>query len=283
MRLQALLSAALISSCTIAQTPGERFRKTIDERKRYCAAHEMRRGETTCDILKLGAPDPLLTREGRFAHSIKLPATADARRASYRAGMTSEEYFKDLCEREAGEFIFRTVDGVDGIKRMRPRSLATHDMNQHLYAHEDPYGYRDWEAQNPATRLVGPDSYRYHEVAVANEGEGRVIRYSGYDGRNRRTLKIEQSASPSSRYGFTWRGVTRPNDRELGIAGGELIVLDIQTGEVLAVKRGFVRTGGAQGVPPGVWWSTAAACPRESNALFMLPDFVTRIVRPARH
>ena len=283
MRLPALLAAALIGSCALAQTPGERFRKTMEERKRYCTANEMRPGETTCDILKLGSPDPLATREGRFAHSIKLPAAADSGRASYRAGMSSEEYFKDLCQREAGGFILRTVDGVDGVMRMRPRPLATHYMKQHLYAHEDPYGYRDWEARTPATRLVGPGSYQFHEVAIAGEGEGRVIRYSGYDGRNSRTLNSEQAASPRSRYGFTWRGVTRPNDRELGIAGGELIVLDIQTGEVLAVKRGFVRTGDVQGVPPGIWWPTAAVCPREEgSALFMLPNFVTQILRPKR-
>src|SRR5215510_3753022 len=110
-----LTAAVLASSCAMAQTPGERFRKTMEDRKRYCATHEMRRGEMTCDILKLGAPTPLATPEGRFAHSIKLPAAAEVSRASYRAGMSSEEYFDELCGREAGELIFRTVDGVDGV------------------------------------------------------------------------------------------------------------------------------------------------------------------------
>ena len=44
-----------------------------------------------------------------------------------------------------------------------------------------------------------------------------------------------------SRYGFTWRGITRPHDRELGIAGGEVHRFDLQTNEVLAVRRGYLR------------------------------------------
>ena len=35
---------------------------------------------------------------------------------------------------------------------------------------------------------------------------------------------------------YVWRGITRPHDREMGIAGGELIVLDLQTNEVLGVQ-----------------------------------------------
>lgn len=43
-----------------------------------------------------------------------------------------------------------------------------------------------------------------------------------------------------SRYGFMWRGIERsPHDRELGIGGGEILVLDLQTNDVLAVRRNF--------------------------------------------
>ncbi len=38
---------------------------------------------------------------------------------------------------------------------------------------------------------------------------------------------------------MTWRGIRRPHDREMGIAGGELIVLDLETNEVLGVRRGY--------------------------------------------
>jgi hypothetical protein len=44
-----------------------------------------------------------------------------------------------------------------------------------------------------------------------------------------------------SRYGFTWRGVVRPRDRENGIGGGEVIVVDLETNEVLAVHRGYAQ------------------------------------------
>ena len=67
-----------------------------------------------------------------------------------------------------------------------------------------------------------------------------------------------------SRYGFTWRGITRPHDRGLGIAGGELIVLDFQTNEVLAVRRGYAASGGKTlETVAGIWWLGAAEMPRK--------------------
>ena len=54
-------------------------------------------------------------------------------------------------------------------------------------------------------------------------------------------MKKDVASAPESRFGFLWRGINRPNDRELGIAGGELIVLELATFKVLGVKRGFAR------------------------------------------
>jgi hypothetical protein len=74
-------------------------------------------------------------------------------------------------------------------------------------------------------------------------------------------MKKQIDSTRKSRYGFTWRGITRPHDRELGIAGGELILLDLETNEVLGVRRGFVRTGQVRNNLTGVWWLTGQACP----------------------
>lgn len=44
-----------------------------------------------------------------------------------------------------------------------------------------------------------------------------------------------------SRYGFFWRGIERtPQDRLLGIGGGEEFVVDLKTNEIIALRRGFV-------------------------------------------
>src|SRR5215510_13873626 len=76
-----------------------------------------------------GQPEPVpeqwvSTSEGKFAHSIKIPNPVP-KDSGYRSGMSSEEYFKHLCEKEAGEFIFKTVDNVDGFYFMRPPKWPT--------------------------------------------------------------------------------------------------------------------------------------------------------------
>jgi hypothetical protein len=84
-----------------------------------------------------------------------------------------------------------------------------------------------------------------------------------------------------SLYGYTWRGITRPHDRELGIAGGELIILDLQTNEVLAVRRSFVRSGSVRNNLTGIWWLTAGKCSKES--LKMDAQFINEVLKPASH
>lgn len=50
---------------------------------------------------------------------------------------------------------------------------------------------------------------------------------------------LDYTDQVTSRYGVVWRGIQRPSDRELGIGGGEILLLDLRTNEILAVKRGF--------------------------------------------
>ena len=53
-------------------------------------------------------------------------------------------------------------------------------------------------------------------------------------------MLIEEDYKLKSQYGFTWRGIKRPFDREHGIAGGELVVVNLQTNEILGIRRGFI-------------------------------------------
>jgi hypothetical protein len=80
--------------------------------------------------------------------------------------------------------------------------------------------------------------------------------------RDQQPKLIEERVKESKgRYGFIWRGIVRLHDREFGIAGGEFIILDLQTNEVLAVRRGYVRSGKALETVGGIWWLGAQACP----------------------
>jgi len=274
------VSAGLQVGFATAETPGDLFRKQMSQLKARCAKGARTPGDITCDMLTLKLEDPLGTAEGRLAHSIKIPATVPER--TYRPGMSSDAYFQGLCQ-EAGEFIFTVVTGVDGVMQLRPRSIATGQMLRHLYALEDPYGYREWEARQPEAFYVNPESYRFLERPVDPARlSGQVVRYHGYDGRDRKTMKKDVASAPESRFGFLWRGINRPNDRELGIAGGELIVLELATFKVLGVKRGFARALDGEPYSQGIWWRSPTVCPGDKADLFAQGNFVAKVLRPTQ-
>lgn len=230
--------------------------------------------------------EPLATPEGRFAHSITIPNPVPAD-SGYRPAMTSKQYFDHLCRTEAGEFIFKTVKNVEGLMILRPRPFATDEMLMDRYALEDPFGDSNWEATDPAKILVGSYGYRYVETRKIGGNQTAYQRFSGYFSRwEGRVLKEapmtkETLLTRSSRYGFTWRGVKRPNDRELGVAGGELILIDLTTEEVLAVRRGYIRSGDVRNSRTGIWWLGGHVCPEAPKKLFSTAEFLVKVLQPA--
>ncbi len=260
-----------------------------------------RPGNNSYALLTVKLEDWYATEEARFAHALKIPNPVPAD-SGYRPGMTQQQYFEHLCKTEAGEFIYKTVDNVEGIYQLRPRRnvYGTGEL-QHLYAMEDPYGHYTEENENIGFQMVEPLKYSYFEIPVAGLrkypinlkrfyddsvhapmplgatiGRLYVVNPNGTGDKNKR---LEYDTAPRARYGYTWRGIKRPHDRELGIGGGELIVLDLQTNEVLAVRRGYA-----------IWnreW-TYRVCPRygydggEDKGTAFTARFVTRVVRPPR-
>ncbi|MCW5797451.1 MAG: hypothetical protein KIT40_03040 [Nitrospira sp.] len=282
--LVGLLLLAMTSVCSAGlfekdETVGERFRKAIGKIRQSCESRKLAPGEVCGEVAKLKPADPLATEEGRFAHSIKIPNPVPED-SGYRSGMTSEQYFDHLCKTEAGEFIYKMVENVEGLYMMRPRKEATDWELEHLYALEDPYGHMDAEARDPEFFFVGPVRYRFLEQAVdlgkksswsrqfldasyfvPPPAEAQYERYLGSDGRDPQSMIKLYVTKRSTRYGYTWRGIVRPHDREMGIAGGELIVLNMDTREILGVRRGYIRTGNVHNNSTGVWWLTGQACP----------------------
>jgi len=233
------LSLVLVGSSgcvSFAETPGERFQKNLMEMADLCQRKNLIATDSRCILPTIQPADPLVTEEGRFAHSIKIPNPVPAD-SGYKPGMTPQEYFDHLCKAEAGEFIFKKVEKVQGIIQLRPRVKANYEYS-HLYAFEDPFGFEASE-----TFFVYPGWYTYYEtVSQPSMGQGpKYIRHFGYDGRKLDTLQKADETQRKSRYGYTWRGVVRPHDRENGIGGGEVIVLDLETNEVLAVHRGYAQ------------------------------------------
>lgn len=247
--------------------------------------------------------DPYDIEAKRVAHAIKLPDSIPT--ASYYPWwLGSERYFEFLCKHEAGEWIFKTVDNVEGVFQMRPRAMATSEDFEDRFAMEDPYGYIRGEAE-PVFQFVAYPfrGYRYletllsptranvHKRVTMVDPEGRGGKFWRYTGEPKASPVIlaEPIEQPKSRYGYTWRGIVRPHDREKGIAGGELIVLDLKTREVLGVRRNFVRTGNVNDRPDGINWEFAGGCkitPHPIDGKLVSKDvgfvywFVSKILKP---
>jgi hypothetical protein len=261
-----LIAGCAASPFTKDETPGQHFDREMKVFAENCAKAKLKPNDTACDILKLKPADPLATEEGRFARSLKIPNPVPED-SGYKPSMTPEQYFDHLCKTEAGEFIFKTVENVEGLYMMRPRERVFDDHMQHLYAMEDPYGYTDWEARDPQTIFVDPPwrTFSFLETPVLKLNSSETVgapykRYSGYV-QDKSPMREELQHTLKSQFGYTWRGISRLHDRDLGIAGGELIVVNLKTKEVLGVRRGYIRTGSVRNNLTGVWWLTGQVCP----------------------
>jgi hypothetical protein len=210
--------------------------------------------DSSCDILFLKPYDALATPEGRFAHSIELPAPYDKPKEVYKPGMNSADYFKALCEEEAGDFVFKTVEGVEGVLQMRPYQPEGDRLGQ-FFAYEGIVGLDVAMYSTPQGDFVGDarSYYNFFEVPVHRDPRGLGYQY-WFPVVNTRTegippsrqnvdlkYEVQNRNAPVAKYGYTQRGIRRANDVEYGIRGAELIVLDLQSHEPLGFRRVFRR------------------------------------------
>lgn len=91
-------------------------------------------------------------------------------------------------------------------------------------------------------------------------------------------VEMEPSDVLRSHYGYTWRGITRPHDRESAIAGSELIILDLRTYEVLGVQRRFARSGGVRNNLTGIWWLNAQVCEQFGERNLRTTGFISKVL-----
>ena len=209
----------------------------------------------------------------------------------YRLGMDAKTYFEALCKAEAGEFIYKTVENVEGYYVARPRAQDSDEVLSDKYVVEDPWGayqngppsnsylgtvsiprerskvYRNFvEAPFPKGRPPGTARYpgNLEDIsffAVLPDGV-RYWRIVGYDGYDLATTRKEFTNSLNSRYAISWRGIRRPHDRDIEkdavIAGGEVGIFDMHTGELLGLRRQFMASRRNQ--LGKFWWLNAAGC-----------------------
>jgi hypothetical protein len=206
---------------------------------------------------------------------------------TYRRDLSAKEYFDALCEREAGEFIYRVVEGVESVYVIRPRKWEGTHGYRDRYVMEDPYGFIKAERtvermqgmlltmHNPPRKNPRAFKYSFFEYPLSELTQAlRDIRAPYVkvtrNARDNSLPLIEPRAKVESRYGYTWRGIARPSDRAMGIAGGELAVVDLNTGEILGIRRGFGMTR-----QHSINWESMNVCPKYPDRAFNKDVFFT--------
>ncbi len=268
--------------------------------------------------------DPVEKAAYDYAHALRLPDSVPqavpfafwlARLRALIPGQpnVSEQYFEHLCLTEAGDYVFRRIENVEGVFQLRPRPpIYGTPIDFDRYRLEEPTGIgagdtgtAGWRA---AGELVQPITGVYAYLEQPSPSPGRVIRYSrgrnanpprGYENgvpagdRDNQPAYLpfvvvrEEFSQRQARYGFTWRGLRRPHDRRHAIASGEYLIVDLDTGEVLAVKRAFKLSGRDRNTPSGVWWGNALWCRGKEweyrylvrEVLVPVPDLNARFLR----
>ena len=271
---RAFLCAMLCASSSARGEPtvGQQFRDIMAEIDAKCRKEKLgpyldpnepprsaKRTNGSCEILKIKPADPLATEEGRFAYSIKLPPPHDKPKVEYKKGMSAESYFKELCEKEAGEWIFKTVEGVEGV--FQGRSNIRQPMSGDSSLIFQMYEANEITSRDMEDYLVQPYKGRFNymerPVESGKTGKSYVRFYRGGEvpghykigtQKNKRPIYVpyivnkEETDTLKSAYGFTWRQIVDEVAMENGIKGGETIILDRTTNEVLAFRRFFYRT-----------------------------------------
>jgi len=220
---------------------------------------------------------------------------------SSRRRQQAEEAFQEHCK-TAGVRIYRKVQDVDSVLLMkrRPEDQSTSSQNA-----PDPYGTDLGGDAYAHTMLWGRGSLGF----VLSTGETAlgyqfaVIPNSDHLGYTRFALTKKRSNTDEwevaatsvttlPRYGVSWEDISSAEDRERWIAGSRLVVVDTQTGEVLAERVGWIfdRGLGSEAGQRQPWlFAARGACPQlpklpngASWTVGQTRDFVERVLVPSK-
>lgn len=261
----------------------------------------------------------LSTPEGRVAHSIKLPDTVPnpvpfdfAKAAEYhfweKEPSVAHKYFDNLCATEAGEWVFKRIDGVEGLYFARPKGQMeiTDDYLKDPYGPEAPAVERHFQimidsVHDRGQSFIAPPHFNYkyveephREVGWQAQIQEPYIRLFGYTSAyfikpgqmvsalNEVTpMQVMGIAEPSAQYAYTWRGITRPQGRMYRIAGAELMIYDRHTLEPIGLRRTFAITGRNRRGEGLALWMLAPTCNQAHLRLsggLELTEFAERII-----
>jgi hypothetical protein len=199
---------------------------------------------------------------------------------AYKARLDkAQALFAERCK-TAGEKIYRTVDGVEGVllMKIRPDKINLSDQ----YAMDDPFG-ADCHGKACIEALLriseGANSYpqgaairktKFNWVEAVDTSDNQLYRYVG-------VTKFHPNGDPyfstvrtrielaKARFGITYDDISTREDREQWIAGGSLKVIDLATQETIAERVGFmmdVGLGNTSGFRSSWAYAYDHACPQ---------------------
>jgi hypothetical protein len=212
--------------------------------------------------------------------------------------------FLTLCKEQAGEKIYKVVEGVDGFLILKPRQ-PTKDLKEYhdQYWMGDPYGHSDLEAEKPEhvfladrrgydgeTVKIRPIAgYDYIEIQLRDhehpERYKRIEVVERHVQGNRLTTNTTYVAQPRSRYGYDWEDISTREDRNYWIAGGRMRVIDLETNTVIAERTGYLldMVQGELGGGRKPWLlAQVNACPAFESDTTKAKEFIARVLTPIR-
>jgi hypothetical protein len=199
--------------------------------------------------------------------------------------------WQERCKR-SGEFIHKTVEGVEGIYLINIRLRFNHgEQPEDQFALTDPYGHDSTKDEYVLNFLQGfyhqlprhsppisgvPQRTGYLYVEAVDYMDSKLTRYTGrveepwqqnksyLKGYTRFVLDRAPIEKRTARYGVKFEDISTREEREHWIAGSSLKVIDLTTQEVLGERVGYM-VDWAQGSRAGGRspWLFAAdnACP----------------------
>lgn len=215
-----------------------------------------------------------------FTACVGLALLLSACTSGPRAAQPSERQVKAMAMwqercKKAGEKIYKTVEGVEGVYLMRIRTARNFDNQFEL---DDPYGhdstgneyilnflqgYYHQRSEKPVAGSPPRTGYKY--VEAQDPKDGRRYRYTaemkvvGQKDATAPAIQFELKRNPnfdlnnyafvlhkaqvsgqSPRYGIIYDDTSTREDREYWIAGSSLKVIDLQANEVIAERVGYM-------------------------------------------
>jgi hypothetical protein len=213
--------------------------------------------------------------------------------------------FDERCK-TAGEKIYRTVDGVEGVFLMKMRSAHVNFADQ--YALDDPYGQENPRGEDYVRSFLDgrmdaywltdkntKDAFDFVEISEGNSQ--KIIQYrlkKLFADNNSEKLQLQfvGALKKSTSYGVDWNDESSREDRDNWIACGSVSAIDLNSKEILGKRTGCifdVGLGNTQGERSPWAYARDTACPAprrtsDGRAKFDPIDrnFIEKILKPIK-